>query len=169
MADLKQTDWDDAHETIVREYLSSELDRQLGGAENRFRQFLQQEQTADDRRRWRITPPGGWIMSFTGVALAACLAVVLIAPTLHTNTKTAGPAQNGTVTNSTPVAFPWIQREVDGENFDGGTYLDENGQPVQVVRRREWERTRWFDDNKQLRAEEVVPHDGYLFVPVKTY
>ena len=58
---------------------------------------------------------------------------------------------------------------MDEQTYDGGTYVDADGNPVRMLHRRQWDRTRWFDREKQLRAESVVPHDDVVYVQMKTY
>lgn len=154
-------------EAMLREHLSAELDPQLGRAEDRFRQFLSDSTSRDVQRDpYRIGGRfRGWMFSVAGAAIAACLGFLAAGPTLHSRTQqTAGSSHD-----STPVSLPWVQQTVDQQTIDGGTVVDDQGNPVRVLQRRKWETTRWFDDHKQLKAESVVPEDETVYVRMKTY
>jgi hypothetical protein len=166
----------EAHQTTaVQDYLAAELDPQIGRAEDRFRQYLtEQPSIASDPLGSSFNRFGGgrfrgWVFSLAGAAMAACLGFVLGGPRFH-----AQPTPNASTTApnaSSPVGLPWVQQQtIDSQTYDdGGTMLDADGNPVRVLRRRQWDRTRWFDEHKQLRAETVVPRDETVYVQMKTY
>ena len=170
MSDLEHNPLDPPQEAMVRQVLSAELDPQVGKAEARFRAFLA-EQIKPGRDS--LPPAGGrfrgWVFSFAGAALAACMAFFWAGPHLRFHSTPSNNPSNAV--DTTPVLLPWVQQErIDGSSaYDADTYVDEDGNPLRVLRRRQWERTRFFDNNKQLRAESVVPRDDVVYVPVKTY
>jgi hypothetical protein len=47
--------------------------------------------------------------------------------------------------------------------------MTDDNSAVRVVRRRDLQRTRWFDQDKNLKGEQVVPQDHVVYVHVKTY
>lgn len=164
MAENKPTEENDSLAVVMREHLSTELDRHVGKSQDRFRRFVQ-EQPENDRP---LRMPGnrfrGWVFSVTGAALAACLGFLMVSPRAQTPIQ---PSQRPTA--STGVNLPWIQQTADSQTYDGGTYIDAYGNPVRVLHEMQWDRTRWFDKDQQLRAERVVPHDNVVYVKMKTY
>ena len=158
-------------EQPLRQYLASQLDGQLGKSQERFRQFLNDPQLndsmhADRKHSYRITPRfGGWLFSVAGAALAACLG--FLAANLHLRSGTTQTiSRPDPVTN---VSLPWSVTTTDQRDFDGGMVVDDDGQPMRVLQRRTLQRTRWFDDKKELKAESVVPEDETVYVKMNTY
>ena len=166
MSDNDPTSLKPHEEQPLRQYLASQLDGQLGKSQERFRQFLNDPRSADRRHSYRITPRfGGWFFSVAGAALAACIG--FLAAGLHVQTHTTTPASHPEpVTN---VSLPWSVTTTDQQDFDGGTVVDDDGQPMRVLQRRTWQRTRWFDNKKELKAESVVPEDETVYVKMNTY
>ena len=164
MAENKPTEENDSLAVVMREHLSAQLDCHVGKSQARFRQFVA-EQSRDDRP---LRMPGnrfrGWVFSLTGAVLAACLGFLMVGPRSATPVQ---PTQQPTA--STRVDLPWIEQTADSQTYDGGTFIDANGNPVRVLHEMQWDRTRWFDQNRQLRAERVVPHDNIVYVKMKTY
>lgn len=164
MAENKPTEENDSLAVVMREHLTTELDRHVGKSQDRFRRFVQEQ--SQDNRSLRLPSNRfrGWVFSLTGAALAACLGFLMVGP------RSAAPIQPAQrPTSSTRVDLPWIQQTADSQTYDGGTYIDANGNPVRVLHEMQWDRTRWFDQNQQLRAERVVPHDNVVYVKMKTY
>jgi hypothetical protein len=153
-------------EQPLRQYLGSQLDGQLGKSQERFRQFLSESKAAAPRSSYRIGPRfGGWFFSVAGAAIAACLG--FLAAGLHME---SGPKPAASHTNSaTNVSLPWMATTTDQQDFDGGVVVDDDGQPMRVLQRRTWQRTQWFDDKKELKAESVVPEDQTVYVKMNTY
>lgn len=151
---------------VVGEFLTSQLDTQLGRAEAHFGRYLQEQayQQPAMPLPWRL---GRWSLGIAGAALAASLAALWasqpIAPLeLRGPSITAPPGQ--TVVNA-PLT---VEKDVQSQTFDDGTILID-GKPVRVIRRRDLERTRWFDQNQKLQREQVVPEDHVTYVHLKTY
>ena len=164
MAENKPTEENDSLAVVMREHLTTELDRHVGKSQDRFRRFVQEQSQVDRPLRLPGNRFRGWVFSVTGAALAACLGFLMVGP------RSAAPIQpSPRATTSTRVDLPWIQQTADSQTYDGGTYIDANGNPVRVLHEMQWDRTRWFEQNQQLRAERVVPHDNVVYVKMKTY
>ena len=167
MSNIEPTPQLDAHqETMVSDFLRGELDRQTGKAEARFREFLNSDQReekprlspADSAKRRVVSKPrrrrdGG----MPGLRRGR------MESTRHKRTS------NVPVQNPQSVSLPWVQQSEDQRTYDGGTYVDENGDPMRILQRRKWQTTRWFDEQKQLKAQSVVPEDETVYVKMKTY
>jgi hypothetical protein len=172
MSDLELEELAPAHEKAVREYLSAQIEPQVGRSEGRFRQFLAyQEEPADERRHNIFRMPirfNNWTLGIVGAALAASLAVLWAGPSLmpvaHENPIINRPTQTNPV--SSPV---FIQQDVQSQTFDDGTFMTDDNTPMRVIRWRDFDRTRVFDENRKLQEEKVVPEDHVILVPVKTY
>jgi hypothetical protein len=172
MSDVTQNELDPAHETAVRQYLASQLEPQTGRAELRFRQFLvEQKSSASSAKQSAFRLPnrfGGWTLGIIGAALAASLAALWAGPSL----KPVTPSESNSVAPivTTPVNNPaFVEQDVQSQAFDDGTVMADGNTPVRVLRRRDTQRTRWFDQNENLQGEQVVPQDHVVYVPVKTY
>lgn len=154
---------------MLSRYLADELDGRLGLAEGRFRQFLAEQKTivepaAPAPRRWQV---GRW-SSVAGTALAASLATLWVGPALRQ--PTAAPAPSTPAPPPTLVSDPvLVQQDVQSQTFDDGPTLLEGNIPVRVLHRRDLQRTRWFDENQNIREEQVVPEDHVVYVQMKTY
>ncbi|HZL35642.1 MAG TPA: hypothetical protein VFC78_10060 [Tepidisphaeraceae bacterium] len=178
MAEFNPDNFDpqEPQEQMVREYLSAALDGQTGRAEARFRQFLREEQPAPiaykapkHSSRFR-----GWPLSIAGAALAASLAALWAGPALHRIAPDERSRPSVATTDSTPdpstVQAPMlVEQDVRSQTFDDGTFMADDSTPVRVLHRRDFQRTRWFDQNRQLKAEQVVPRDHLVYVQLKTY
>jgi hypothetical protein len=174
MADWNDNPLDSPHETMVREYLSAELDGQVGRTEARFREMLAAQQTARGHDSYRLpTFFRGRTLGFIGAALAASLAGLWAGPALRQmapSSPTNGHVDVNPTPGVTPVSDgPFVEQTVHSQTFNDGTFLDEESNPVQVLRRRDFERTRWFNEKQQLQAQEVVPSDHVVYVKLKTY
>lgn len=161
---------DASQETALREYFAAQLDGHVGHAETAFWKHLAEEKQMPPRPFALRLPNrfGGWMLSAAGVALAASLGALWAGPSLVRVTSQrpslAAPAV------STPVSAPtYIERDVHSQTFDDGTYLFDGSTPVRVLRRRDTERTRWFDHDRKLQDERETPQDHVIYVPVKTY
>src|SRR6185437_7091039 len=145
-------------------------DGQLGRSEERFRQFLLQEQRAPAPRSSFRLPNRfrGWTFGIVGSALAASLAALWANPSLRT---VAPENSNPTVAPSvvTPVNNPtFVEQDVQSQTFDDGTFMADGNTPVRILRRRDVERMRWFDQNRKLQGEQVVPRDHVIYVQMRT-
>jgi hypothetical protein len=175
MADWNEEQLDLPHETLVREYLSAELDGQTGRAEARFREMLARRHAEQASQSYRL--PGffrGRMLGLVGAALAASLAGLWAGPALRqmvpSSPPTGGPVNVSPTPGVRPVSDgPFVEQTVQSQTFDDGTFLDEESNPVQILRRRDVEQTRWFNGKQQLQAQEVVPSDHVVYVKLKTY
>jgi len=175
MADLKSDrSNDEPHEMLMRDYLSDQLDGKLGGAETLFRQFLAQEQEPSapiSRNTFHISNRfRGWTFGVVGAALAASLAALWAGPTL----QPIAPRPPGIVSPEpglpTLVNGPIVvEQDVQSQTFDDGAVMMDGDTPVRVLRRRDLQRTRWFDDSQKLQGEQVAPQDHLVYVQMKTY
>jgi len=169
MTEMQPNPLNEPHDVAVREYLSAKLDTQVGRAEAGFRQFLAQQQNrpAPSRRHHFRLPNRfeGWMMGIVGSALAASLAALWAGPSLRQVTP-----QPRDIASPPSVTQPiFVEQDVQSQTFDDGTFMTDDNTAVRVVRRRDLQRTRWFDQNKNLKGEQVVPQDHVVYVHVKTY
>ena len=169
MADTQRDESSDGLEEKVSRYLSAALEPRVGRADARFREFLGQSPPLAARAA--VRRPGrmrGWFLGIAGAGLAASLGALLGGPSL----RQAAPARSAPLASHglTPVRAPMlVQQDVQSQMFDDGTYMANDSTPFHVLRRRDLERTRWFDQDRQLKAEEVVPSDHLVYVRMKTY
>lgn len=176
MADVELDNLNEPHDREVREYLAATLDGQMGRAEARFRAVLQessQRQTSPTPRASYRLPNRvrGWTMGLVGGAMAAGLGALLAAPSLR-SLPMGGPGGSGQtpIIGSTSVPGPMlVQHDVASQTFDDGTIMADDDTPVRVLRRRELDRTRWYDGDDRLQGERVVPSDHLVYVKMKTY
>jgi hypothetical protein len=63
----------------------------------------------------------------------------------------------------------YVEHRTDSQTFDDGTFMTPDNTPVRVLRRRDMERTRWFDKDQKLTDEQVVPQDHVIYVKLNTY
>lgn len=174
MADMEQIEpieMNDPQDMIVREYLSAQLDCQVGRAEARFRQFLAEQHRPSARRNPFRLPNrfGGWTLGVLGTALAASLAALWAGPSLRQVTPSSTTGRTLTPTSATPVNNPiLVEQDVQSQTFDDGTFMADDHTPVRVLRRRDVERTRWFDKNQKLQGEQLVPQDHVVYVHLRT-
>jgi hypothetical protein len=174
MADWNDQQLDLPHETMVREYLSAELDGQVGRAEARFREMLAGQQARQAPDSYRLpTLFRGRTLGLIGAALAASLAGLWAGPAIQRmapSSPTSDSHQTSPTQGVTTVSDgPFVEQTVHSQTFDDGTFMDEESNPVQILRRRDVEQTRWFNDKQQLQAQEVVPSDHVVYVKLKTY
>jgi len=166
MSDNDPTSLKPHEELPLRQYLASQLDGQLGKSQLRFAQFLT-ESKPQPKKSYRIGPRfGGWFFSVAGAAIAACLG--FLAAGIHLRTVPT-PTTSSHPDHVTNVSLPWMATTTDQQDFDGGVVVDDDGQPIRVLQRRTWQRTRYFDDKKELKAESVVPEDQTVYVKMNTY
>ena len=182
MADMEHIEhskpigYDDPHDVLVREYLSATLDGQAGRAEAHFHRFLARQQQPQGQpirsRANEFRGPSrfrGWMFGIVGTALAASLAALWAGPSFRPITPTApSPAAKPPI-SATPVSNPvLIEQDVQSQTFDDGTYMTDDHTPVRVLRRRDFARTRWFDQDRKLQGEQVVPQDHVVYVHMRT-
>jgi len=175
MSDLKfDHSSGEPHEILVRDYLSDRLDGKLGGAEARFRRFLTQghdESAPISRNPFHISNRfRGWTFGVVGAALAASLAALWAGPSL----APLAPQKPGLISTDsrqpTLVDNPiLVQQDVQSQTFDDGEFMMDGDTPVRVLRRRDLQRTRWFDDSQKLQGEQVAPQDHVIYERMKTY
>lgn len=171
MVELENNTSPEPHEVMLREHLAYTLDSQLGRSEARFREYLKEtEELPLARRVLRFpTRPSGWAMGIAGAAFAASLGALWAGPSLQ-HVLPAPAAVSVTPSNTTAVSDPLlVEQDVQSQTFDDGTIMLDGKTPVRVLRRRDVERTRWFDHDRKLQGEQVVPQDHVVYVHVKTY
>ncbi|HWE02135.1 MAG TPA: hypothetical protein VG326_06955 [Tepidisphaeraceae bacterium] len=172
MADLKFTQLhDEPHESLMRDYLSDRLDRQVGLSEARFREFLAEEKSAPMSRNplHLSNRLRGWTFGIVGAALAASLAALWAGPYLQpispAQPGAVAPAHEPTLVNN-PIV---VEQDVQSQMFDDGAVMIDGNTPVRVIRRHDLQRTRWIDQDQKLQGEQVVPQDHLVYVRMKTY
>ena len=62
-----------------------------------------------------------------------------------------------------------VEQDVQSQTFDDGAVMMDGDTPVRVLRRRDLQRMRWFDDSQKLQGEQVAPQDHLVYVQMKTY
>jgi hypothetical protein len=169
MEQIEPIEMNDPQDMVVREYLSAQLDGQVGRAEARFRRFLVEQQHASARPHSFRLPNRfrGWTLGLLGTALAASLAALWAGPSLRH--VTPGNLGQAIVPAVTPVSNPiLVEQDVQSQTFDDGTIMADDHTPVRVLRRRDVQRTRWFDKDQKLQGEQLAPEDHVVYVHVRT-
>jgi hypothetical protein len=170
MAEIEPIEYNDPQDALVREYLSATLDGQAGRAEARFRQFLAEQEPVPVRNHLFRGPHRfrGWTFGLVGAALAASLAALWAGPSLRPITP-PGPGAAAPPIVATPVSEPLlVEQDVQSQTFDDGTFMADDQTPVRVLRRRDFQRTRWFDQNRKLQGEQIVPQEHVVYVQMRT-
>lgn len=158
---------DDNLDRLLRDYLSAQLDPQVGRASAHFRQHLGRAQAArtDSPRRRRRTA-FGWAVGIVGGALAASVAVMAAAPAFWRHGGLSPDGEGGT---TKPVPEPVMYTQVVGETIDEGTFLVDGKLPVRKLRRELVEQATWYDAEAGARVQVTVPRQDVTFVEMAIY
>lgn len=188
-------DRDDAQlDALLRGHLSAKLDGQAGRAEAAFLRHVRATAApvipavlAEPPRGFRLSPAqppasrrflkfGPWMVAWAGTALAACLAVLWAGPALFP-AQPAG-SQGDPVTPSPQPKSSVVQQSgpmlhyVHDRTWDEGpVILDHDGTPVpgRRVHRYGWEQTQWYDPERKVRVERIVPREDVGLIERDTY
>ncbi|MGE5611258.1 MAG: hypothetical protein ACM359_18560, partial [Bacillota bacterium] len=149
---------------LLTDYLSQELDNQLGRAASRFQQVSQ----ANNPRRIPWLAIAG-----PAAAIAASLAVVWILHALHRPTASppsAGDRSNQVTLQNDPSAQPLeLQRAIAWQTLDDGTVMLDDDTPVRQLRQQVLKYVRWYDPQQQATVELAVPQEQVFLVEMKSY
>jgi hypothetical protein len=182
-------DGDAKVETVLRDYLSSRLDGQLGRAAAHFHRHLGGHHTGtgatpgagpSTRRRHYYNAGGGWVIGIVGSALAASIAALWAGPSLRLYT----PAPNGpgatspdhlqVASTGDPVSSNGSDLEMDeltlcSQTRDGGTVVLDGRTPARRLIRRELKQERWVDPKTGASLEIIEPRQDVMFIQLETY
>lgn len=162
MPDMNDQDLD----ALLGEFLAESLDAQRGRAEQHFRQYLYGEaKVAWKQRTWLI---GAFL---TG--MAASVAALWAAPLFRAVHGPDRDRQSSTIHSQQPIVAakpipPAMQRDVQSQTIDEGVLVLNDNTPYRVLRRREIERTRWFNDQAKVQNEQVTPKEDLIFIKLTT-
>ena len=165
---MEETKTPDGEEldALVREYLSAELDPQLGRAARRFSDHLRGHPAGGSpvpfgpRRGW-----GGWVVGIFGGAVAASIAALWAGPALWP------PAPN---TGAPIVPVADYQFDLDDvtlctQTRDGGTVLLDGRTPARRIFRNELRQSRWVDPRRDASFEKIEPRQDIMLIEMDTY
>ena len=182
-------DGDAKVETILRDYLSSRLDGQLGRAAAHFHRHLGGHDTGTSpspgagpstRRRHHYNAGGGWVIGIVGSALAASIAALWAGPSLRFYTpEPNGPgatspnhvqvASNGAAPASRGTGLEMDELTLCSQTRDGGTVVLDGNTPARRLIRRELKQERWVDPKTGASLEIIEPRQDVMFIQLETY
>ena len=166
MEDTNNTD-DGPLGAAMRDYLSAELDPQLGRAAARFRHHLRGPDATSTGGgsggpgkpgRW-----GGWVVGIVGGAMAASIAALWAGPALWPPKPTRDLA---------PVAqyhFDLDDVTLCTQTRDGGTVVLDGRTPVRRIYRNQLKQSRWFDAAHDVSVEKIEPRQEIMLIEMDTY
>lgn len=152
-------------DATLRAFFRDTLDAHRGGAERGFRRHVK----AEARGAWRNR---SFLIGAFASGLAASVAVLWATPLFRPMTQSRPPvAVNapGEPARADAAFVPVVERVVNSQTSDEGVVMLDDETPVRVYRRQAVERTRWFDENDAVRAQEVTPHDDLVLMKLTTY
>ena len=156
---------DEQVETIVADFLREALDGQQGRSEARFRRYLDSTM----KQKWKQR---AWLIGAFASGMAASVAALWAAPlfTFAPPVRQEVVQSNGPATEvPSNLLTPVMERVADSQTLDEGVMVLDDDTPVRVVRRRAIERTRWFDEHQEVRAQQITPKDDLMFIKLTTY
>ena len=179
------TDDEDAGlDALLRDYLSCQLDGQLGRSAAHFHRQLRGAGTGSGpggsprRRSPGFGPAGGWVVGIVGGALAASIAALWAGPSLRFYTP-AGPGGNppGTAVHAGLAQVPsaagaGMQMEeltLCSQTSDGGTVLLDERTAARRLIRKELKQTRWLDPGTGASIEKIEPRQDIMLIQLDTY
>jgi hypothetical protein len=183
-----EDDGDARVETILRDYLSTRLDGQLGRAAAHFHRHLGGHNTGtggsppgagpSTRRRHHYNAGGGWVIGIVGSALAASIAALWAGPSLRLYTPTPGtpgaPGATQVASHDAGAAGKGTDLEMDeltllSQTRDGGTVVLDGRTPARRLIRRELKQERWVDPRTGASLEIIEPRQDVMFIQLETY
>lgn len=152
---------DEQLDALLGESLAASLDPQQGKAEACFRERLKRDRRAAWKQR-------AWLIGAFAGGVAASVAMLCAAPWFRAADPRPG---HPTVSQGSEPALipPAMQRTVQSQTIDEGVVVLDDDTPVRVLHRRVLERTRWFDGQEKVRAEQVTPRDDVVLIKLITY
>ncbi len=162
---------DEQLDATLAEYFRGSLDARRGGAEREFRRYLKDEA----RGAWRNR---SFLLGAFVSGLAASVAVLWASPLFHTITPAGRPSVanvgGGTMEHVEAVRpdvrpSPVVETLVSSRTSDEGVVMLDEDTPARIYHRQAIERTRWFDENDAVRAQELTPHDELVVMKLVTY
>ena len=177
------TDDEDAKlDAVLREYLSSRLDGQLGRSAAHFHRYLRGTGGVSGASRPRglgFGPGGGWLIGIVGSALAASIAALWAGPSLRMSVP-AGPAPGAVATGNSadrraaPVTSIGSDLQMEEQTLcsqtrDGGTVLLDGGTAARRLIRKELRQTRWVNPRTGASLEKFEPRQDVMLIQLDTY
>jgi hypothetical protein len=191
MADnnIPGTDDEDATlDGVLRDYLSSRLDGQLGRSAAHFHRHLRGAGGTGSgpagtprRRSSGFGPGGGWVVGIVGGALAASIAALWAGPSLRfytpndpagnppgiaINVATNAGAQQGAAGAS---GLQMEELTLCSQTSDGGTVLLDERTAARRLIRRELKQTRWLDPRTGASIEKIEPRQDVMLIQLDTF
>lgn len=157
---------DEQLDALLGDFLKQTLSAQQGRAEQHFRRYLQGEARVSWKQR-------SWLLGAFASGMAASVAALWAAPMFRAaHTPGVGPERNPLSPNRHVVSAkpipPAMQRDVQSQTIDEGVLVLQDNTPYRVLRLRQIERTRWFNDQAKVREEQVTPRDDLIFIKLTT-
>ena len=163
-----KTPGDEDLDLLVRDFLSAQLNPQLGRAARRFGEHHRRE-----ARDARPVPPrralGGWVIGAVGAAMAASIAALWAGPSLWH----AAPPERP-VAPVVPVASAQYHFDLDAvtlstQTRDAGTVLLDGRTPARKIVRNELKQVRWVDPERHVSFERIEPRQTIMLIEMDTY
>jgi len=155
---------DEQLDALLGDFLRESLDAQQGRSEQHFRRYLQGEaRFAWKQRSWLI----GAFVSGMAASVAALWAAPLFRLTHAPDRNLPASHPPSAVVAAKPIP-PAMQRDVQSQTIDEGVLVLDDNTPYRVLRHREVERTRWFNEQAKVQNEQVKPKDDLIFIKLTT-
>jgi len=157
---------DEPLDVLLREFFRDQLDVVRGRAEEHFRQHMRAASTTAWRRRV-------WLVGAFVSGLAASVAVLCAGPLFRHFERAPqlvrqDPPGPGPLAAAATLISPTFEKTVQSRTTDEGIVML-GDTPVRVVHRQSVERTRWFDGQDNVSAEEETPQDDVTLIKLTTY
>jgi len=157
-------------DALMRQFLSSELDGQLGRAARHFR--LHAAPGGAEYRAPRgpgpRRPAGGWVVGIIGGAIAASIAALWAGPALFPSSTPARRPGVIPVAQS-PYHFDLDDVTLSTKTRDGGTVLLDGRTPARRIYRDELKQVRWVDASHDATFEKIEPRQTIMLIEMDTY
>jgi hypothetical protein len=157
-------------DALMREYLNTELDPQLGRATRYFHNHLRGQSIPGagplGPRRAGSLRGGGWLVGIVGGAMAASIAALWAGPSLW---PVHSPQLPGPVVPVADYQFDLDDVTLCTQTRDGGTVLLDGRTPARRIVRDELKQSRWVDPRRDATFEKIEPRQNIMLIEMDTY
>ena len=163
---------------MLRDYLATRLDGQLGRAAAHFHRYLPGAGTGSGvgpngspRRRGPSFGGGGWVVGIVGGALAASIAALWAGPSLRTYPAAPAPSSSSAAAGPAASAMNLRMEEqtLCSQTSDGGTVLLDERTAARRLIRKELKQTRWVDSKTGASLEKFEPRQDVMLIQLEKY
>lgn len=165
-----KTPGDEDLDALLRDFLSAQLDPQLGRAARRFHEHHHRQ--AAPTLAPGLAPPrralGGWMIGVAGGAMAASIAALWAGPSLwHAAPPDRPPAP--VIPVAAQYNFDLDAVTLSTQTRDAGTVLLDGRTPARKIVRNELKQIRWVDPERDVSVERIEPRQTIMLIEMDTY